>query len=178
MVRAFGMRQKRTPPINSGIREGFLSGGWEPKKSEFQEVSNRTHWTDPEKTWGSNSLGVRWDSVPVNFWWIYSWYFTTPNCIDGSLKHFSRWWFLAFIGWTPSLGKISILTNDFQWGGSNYQLHRSSVFTHFFCFPIDTWHILGDRLDRGIFHVGPTRKFNFNAGSLRVATWRIIPGRT
>ena len=39
----------------------------------FQEISNRTHWTDPEKTWVSNSstatyLGV----VPFNFWWKYS----------------------------------------------------------------------------------------------------------
>ncbi len=31
--------------------------------STIQEISNSTHWTDPEKTWVSNSsstLGVRW----------------------------------------------------------------------------------------------------------------------
>ena len=38
----------------------FISG-----KSRFQEISNRTHWTDPGKTWVSNSSiatcsGVRW----------------------------------------------------------------------------------------------------------------------
>ena len=43
-------------------------------KTPIQEISNRTHWTDPS-TWVSNSSiatywGVRWDSVPFNFWWI------------------------------------------------------------------------------------------------------------
>ena len=37
--------------------------------------THRTHRTDPEKTWVSNSsiatdLGVRWDLVPFNFSWI------------------------------------------------------------------------------------------------------------
>ena len=49
-------------------------GRSDPLKTPIQEISNRTHWTDPS-TWASNSSiatywGVRWDSVPFNFWWI------------------------------------------------------------------------------------------------------------
>ena len=41
----------------------------------FQEISNeRTHWTDPEKTWVSNSSIATYQhgsvgKVPFNFWW-------------------------------------------------------------------------------------------------------------
>ena len=42
----------------------------------LQQVQQDRSWMDPEKTWESNSsiatlLGVRWDSVPFNFWWIF-----------------------------------------------------------------------------------------------------------
>ena len=41
----------------------------------LQQVQQDSSWMDPEKAWESNSsiatlLGVRWDSVPFNFWWI------------------------------------------------------------------------------------------------------------
>ena len=50
---------------------GLIRRNWLGK---IQELSNRTHWTDPEKTWESNSSfrtllnGVYWDSVPFSFW--------------------------------------------------------------------------------------------------------------
>ena len=39
------------------------------------EISNKTHWTDPEKTWVSNSLIATYRTgsagkVPFNVWWI------------------------------------------------------------------------------------------------------------
>ena len=54
-------------------KDGWVFSSWNDFPSE---ISNRTHWTDPEKTWVSNIsiapyLGVRWDSVPFNFSWIF-----------------------------------------------------------------------------------------------------------
>ena len=45
----------------------------------IQEISNRTHWTDPEKTWVSNSsIVIYWTVRPlgfgpnINFWWTWT----------------------------------------------------------------------------------------------------------
>ena len=67
----------------------------------FQEIPNRTHWTDPEKTWVSkNTLasnligpGFRWDSVPFNFWWIINYGVNYPFPIPPIM---TRWYSACF----------------------------------------------------------------------------------
>ena len=47
-------------------------------KLYIQEISNRTHWTNSEKTWVSNSsIAPYWKGsagkAPFNFWWNITW---------------------------------------------------------------------------------------------------------
>ena len=57
--------------------------------ASVQEISNTTHWTDPEKTWVSHSsIATYWTGsigkVPFNFWWIVGVHLSNeriPGCL-------------------------------------------------------------------------------------------------
>ena len=74
------LERKTTLVANrTGVKPTLKPFNLQKKDTTIQEISNRTHWTDPEKTWVSNSsiatyFGVRWDSVPIQFLME-----TTPN---------------------------------------------------------------------------------------------------
>ena len=73
----------------------------------LQEISNRTYWTDPEKTWVSNSLiatylGGSVGKVPFDFWWIFEMVKRDPFKLLGDLQ-LARGWSLVTNGITGLL---------------------------------------------------------------------------
>ena len=75
------------PTHNIHLFSVVILGARVTKSWRFEISNGRTHWMDPEKTWVSDSsivtylgLGVRWDSVPSNFWWIVSSFCYSSMC--------------------------------------------------------------------------------------------------